>query len=87
MSLLKSRCQGQKAQMVADGDLVVLTAGVPVGISGTTNMIKAHLVGDALLTGVGVAAKRHSPRLRLPYNAEEANHKCKGRRRAGGACQ
>ncbi|MEG2699558.1 MAG: pyruvate kinase, partial [Ruthenibacterium sp.] len=40
--------------LVNDGDLVVITAGVPVGISGTTNMIKAHLVGDALLTGVGI---------------------------------
>lgn len=53
----KAVATAKNAQMVADGDLVVLTAGVPVGISGTTNMIKAHLVGDALLTGVGVGSK------------------------------
>lgn len=44
----------QDAGLVHDGDVVVITAGVPVGISGTTNMIKAHLVGDALITGVGI---------------------------------
>lgn len=43
-----------KAGLVEKGDVVVITAGVPIGISGTTNMIKVHLVGDALLTGVGV---------------------------------
>lgn len=30
--------------MVQEGDLVVITAGVPVGITGTTNLIKAHIV-------------------------------------------
>lgn len=40
--------------LLVSGDLVVITAGVPVGVSGTTNMIKAHLVGNSLLSGVGV---------------------------------
>ena len=31
-----------------------MTAGVPVGVSGTTNMIKIHMVGNCLATGVGV---------------------------------
>ena len=26
------------------GDKVIITAGVPIGISGTTNMIKIHVV-------------------------------------------
>ncbi|MFV0353130.1 MAG: pyruvate kinase [Oscillospiraceae bacterium] len=43
----------QEAKLIENGDLVVITAGVPVGVPGTTNMIKAHLVGDSLLTGVG----------------------------------
>lgn len=34
---------------VRDGDLVVLTAGVPVGHSGTTNMLKVHVVGEKIL--------------------------------------
>ena len=37
-----------------NGELAVVTAGVPVGISGTTNMIKIHMVGNCLATGVGV---------------------------------
>lgn len=39
---------------VQDGDLVIITAGVPVGVSGTTNMMKAHLIGDVLAFGVGI---------------------------------
>jgi pyruvate kinase len=34
---------------VSTGDLVVLTAGVPVGLSGTTNMLKVHVVGEKIL--------------------------------------
>ena len=42
------------AGLVQAGNMAVVTAGVPVGVSGTTNMIKVHLVGDSLLTGVGI---------------------------------
>lgn len=44
----------EKAELVKQGDLVVITAGVPVGVSGTTNMIKVHLVGSSLISGAGV---------------------------------
>ncbi len=44
----------QKAQLIQPGHLVVLTAGVPVGVPGTTNMIKIHMVGGALANGVGI---------------------------------
>ena len=37
-----------------NGELAVVTAGVPVGVSGTTNMIKIHMIGNCLATGVGV---------------------------------
>jgi pyruvate kinase len=37
-----ARSRGQ----VADGDLVVLTAGVPLGGAGLTNMLKVHRVGE-----------------------------------------
>lgn len=33
---------------VKEGDLVVITAGIPVGVGGTTNLIKAHVVGQPL---------------------------------------
>ena len=32
--------------LLHDGDLAVITAGVPIGKSGTTNMIKIHVVGE-----------------------------------------
>lgn len=43
-----------KACMVANGDLVVITGGMPVGVSGTTNMIKIDIVGDILLEGKSI---------------------------------
>ena len=36
----------EKNGLVSKGDVVVLTAGVPVGVSGTTNMIKVHTIGE-----------------------------------------
>ena len=42
-----------------NGELAVVTAGVPVGVSGTTNMIKIHRVGNCLATGVGVGPENN----------------------------
>nr|WP_320148119.1 pyruvate kinase [uncultured Anaeromusa sp.] len=42
---------------VNPGDLIVITAGVPLGMSGTTNMIRVHVVGDVLLRGTGLGQK------------------------------
>ena len=50
----------EKADLVHQGDLVVVTAGVPVGVAGTTNMIRVHLVGGFLLNGVGIGTKNAS---------------------------
>ena len=66
-----STAAAQNAGLVANGDLVVITAGVPVGVSGTTNMIKAHLVGDALITGVGVGTMCGAGITCVCHNAEE----------------
>lgn len=41
--------------LLDNGDLVVITAGVPLGVSGTTNLLKVHLVGNVLVTGTGVS--------------------------------
>ncbi len=53
----------EKTGLVKSGDLVVITAGVPLGISGTTNMMKVHVVGHVLLTGEGVTENSVSARL------------------------
>lgn len=34
--------------LVDNGDLIVITAGVPLGVSGTTNLLKVHVVGDPI---------------------------------------
>ena len=49
--------------LVRDGDLVVLTAGVPLGISGTTNLMKVHVVGHLLVRGTGVFGGKNTASL------------------------
>lgn len=42
---------------IESGDLVVVTAGVPSGATGTTNMIRVHIAGRVLLSGNGILRK------------------------------
>ena len=44
----------ERMGLVKPGDVAIISAGVPTGVSGTTNLIKAHIVGNVLLRGVGV---------------------------------
>lgn len=44
----------QEQHLLKNGDLVVITAGVPLGIAGTTNMLRVHIVGDVLVKGKGI---------------------------------
>lgn len=44
----------EKHNLVKNGDLAVITAGIPLGVSGTTNMLKVHLVGNVLVSGTAV---------------------------------
>jgi len=50
---------------ISSGDLVVITAGVPVGIAGTTNLINVHIASEILIRGVGVGTTNISGRARL----------------------
>lgn len=43
-----------KHEYVDHGDLVVITAGVPVGKAGTTNLMKVHVIGDIAAKGQGI---------------------------------
>src|SRR5450756_2106207 len=43
--------------LVADGDLVVIVSGAPVGVSGTTNSILVHKIGQLSGTGTVRAAR------------------------------
>lgn len=45
----------QSTGLIKDGDLVVITGGAPMGVAGTTNIMKVHLVGHILVSGRGLA--------------------------------
>jgi len=55
--------EAEKAGLVSMGDITVITAGVPLGVSGTTNMIKVQVAGNVLLTGTGLNNKKASASL------------------------
>ncbi|MCK8061047.1 MULTISPECIES: pyruvate kinase [unclassified Fusibacter] len=57
---------------VTEGDLVVITAGVPVGIAGATNLMKVHLVGEILIKGLGIGKKVVSAEVCVAKTAFEA---------------
>lgn len=58
---------------VKSGDLAVITAGIPLGVSGTTNMLKVHLVGDILVSGASVTSKSVCGHLCVCTTEQEAN--------------
>ncbi|BDG61025.1 pyruvate kinase [Caldinitratiruptor microaerophilus] len=43
--------------LVRGGDLVVITAGVPLGIQGTTNLIRVETVAEVLARGTGIGRR------------------------------
>jgi len=57
---------------IKNGDLVVITAGVPVGITGTTNLLKVQIVGDVLIKGTGIGSKHVTAKTFLAKTPEEA---------------
>src|SRR5690625_5299577 len=58
--------------LVERGNIVVITAGVPLGESGTTNIMKIHMVGDVIRKGVGIGRRSAYGRAVLANNSEEA---------------
>jgi pyruvate kinase len=61
--------------LVSHGDLVVITAGVPVGETGTTNLMKIHVLGNTILKAQGIGRKSATGKVVLAKNAEEAIQK------------
>jgi pyruvate kinase len=58
--------------LIKNGDLVVITAGVPVGVPGTTNLLKVHVVGDVVVRGTGIGQKPAFGAVKVARNAKEA---------------
>ncbi len=46
--------RAKEEKLISDGNLVVITAGVPLGVPGTTNILKVQTVGDVILTAKGI---------------------------------
>lgn len=63
--------------IVSHGDLVVLTAGVPVGTPGTTNLMKVHIIGDVIAKGQGIGRKTATGEVIILNNAKEAESRMK----------
>ena len=59
----------------SEGDLILITAGVPVGESGTTNVMKIQLIGSRLLEAQGVGGRAVVGNAVVATTAEEAIEK------------
>lgn len=63
--------------LVKNGEIVVITAGVPIGISGTTNILKVHVVGKVLVQGKGIVENSVTGEICVARTAADANRKAK----------
>ncbi|MCF6462430.1 pyruvate kinase [Clostridium sp. Cult1] len=62
---------------IKEGDLIIITAGIPVGVSGTTNLIKVHTVGKVLVKGFGIGRASVTGKVCIGSNKEELESKFK----------
>lgn len=53
-AILEAADLAVKLGLAKDGDLLLVNAGIPMGYSGSTNMVKLHVVGHTYLRGQGV---------------------------------
>ena len=61
----------EKRGLIARGELAVITAGVPLGMSGTTNMIKVHVAGNTLISGKGTNKLKGSGNVCVCHSMED----------------
>lgn len=60
----------QDKHLLNNGDIAVMAAGVPMAITGTTNLIHVQVVGDVLLHGKGIGSKYASGSIRSAEDPE-----------------
>lgn len=71
--MLEGAIQASKdTGIVKSGDTVVIAAGVPIGETGTTNLMKVHVVGEQIVKGQGIGRKSSKGRVVVAKTAEEA---------------
>lgn len=51
----------KKCGFLFDGDIIVMTGGTPIGMSGTTNTIKVQTIGHSLVQGKGLKVSDDAP--------------------------
>ena len=68
----------ERSGLVKPGELVVITAGVPLRVSGTTNLMKVHVAGHVLLRGTGIGSKRIGGNLCVVQNQKSLESFCDG---------
>ena len=61
-----------QTNLITKGDIAVITGGAPLGISGTTNILKVQLVGDVLLSGMSASNKSVCGTVCVAKNTAEA---------------
>lgn len=64
-----------KNGLLKRGDLIVIAGGIPSGVTGTTNALKVHIVGDILVEGKGIGNSYVTGVLCVAKNSEEAMQK------------
>lgn len=67
----------QELGFAKEGDLILIVAGIPVGESGTTNLMKIQLIGSKLVKGQGVGDETVVGKAVIAHSAEEAQNKIK----------
>jgi len=67
--------RARAADYISKGDLVVITAGVPIGVTGATNLMKVQIVGEIILRGLGLGRKAVSGKACVVRSVEEAKEK------------
>jgi len=58
--------------IVQAGDTVVITAGIPVGRSGNTNMVRIHQIGEMIAKGQGIGTQNVTGKVVVARSAQEA---------------
>src|SRR5690625_3724558 len=64
-----------RANLVERGSKVIITAGVPIGTSGTTNLMKIHVIGDVIAKGQGIGQRSAYGKAVIARTANEVNEK------------
>lgn len=67
--------RGLSTNLLERGSRVIITAGVPVGESGTTNLMKVHVIGDVIVRGQGIGRKSVYGKAVVAKNAKDAIEK------------